>query len=80
MTIKKPMGEQLNNPSRAGERASCKVIFGEFCRYACFAIHTRFDSLEWVVADAETTDEVTGYPAIIRQASTFEEAIEGLDA
>lgn len=80
MRINKPTGEQKNNPNRAGERASCMVIFGEFHRYACFASHTRFDSLSWVVVDAEIPDEITGRPTIIRQASSFEEAIQGLGA
>lgn len=80
MTPTKPMTEKQNNPRQAGSRASCMVIFGEFSRYACFAVHTRGDSLAWFVADAEHTDEVTGKPAIIRQAQSFEEAISGLQA
>jgi hypothetical protein len=79
MILEKPSCETKNNPDKAGHRASCMVIFGDFHQYACFAVHTRFDHLEWIVADAEQSDSVTGKPLVIRQASSFEAATEGLD-
>jgi hypothetical protein len=67
-----------NNPLDAGSQASDKTFFGEFDRYALFAVHTRFDAVQWFVADAELPDPVTGKPSIIRQAATPEEAVAGL--
>lgn len=67
-----------NNPSAAGNLASEKVRFGEFGRFAVFAVHTRFDAVQWLVADAEVTDETTGFAAVVRQCETFEEAVRGL--
>lgn len=73
------MNVQPNDPSRAGQRASQRLIFGEFHRFAVFAIHTRFDAVEWFVTDAEKTDPVTEGPAVIRQEATMAEAVAGLD-
>ena len=70
---------QTNNPNVAGSLASKKIRFGPFGRYAVFAAHTRFDAVEWMVADAEKVDEVTEGPAVIRQGATFDEVVEGVD-
>ena len=67
-----------NNPNLAGQRANKKELFGQFNRYAVYAIHTRFNCVEWIVTDAEKMDELTGLPSIIRQADTREKAIQGL--
>ena len=67
-----------NNHKLAGQRINKKELFGPFCRYAVYAIHTRFDYIEWIVTDAEKIDELTNLPAIIRQAKTKEEAMKGL--
>jgi hypothetical protein len=67
-----------NNPAFAGRLASDKVLFGECSRYALFAVHTRGNSVQWFVADAESVDELTGLPRIVRQAATPEQAIAGL--
>lgn len=56
-----------NNPLRAGEVASKKVWGGENDRYSLFAVHTRFDSVTWVIKDCETNDPATWGPAIIYQ-------------
>jgi hypothetical protein len=66
-----------NNPNLASKLASDKVLFGECSRYALFAVHTRFDAVQWVVADAESPDH-TGLPRIVRQADTPEQAVAGL--
>jgi len=66
-----------NNPDLAGKLASDKLIFGEFSRYALYAVHTRGPSVQWFVADAESADE-SGLPRIIRQAESPEDAIAGL--
>lgn len=68
-----------NDPSQAGRLAGPKRLFGDFHRYAVFPVHTRFDAVEWFVADAESTDPVTGKPKIIRQAPTEAEAVAGLE-
>lgn len=67
-----------NAPHLAGSPASNKESFGEFSRYAVMAVHTRFDAVQWFVFDAETTDELTGLPAVIRQEDTLESAVAGL--
>ena len=67
-----------NNPNLAGQRANKKELFGTFGRYAVYAIHTRFDFVEWIVTDAENMDELTNLPTIIRQADTKEKAMQGL--
>ena len=67
-----------NNPNLAGQRANKKELFGPFSRYAVYAIHTRFDYIEWIVTDADKIDELTNLPAIIRQAKTKEDAMRGL--
>jgi hypothetical protein len=49
-----------NDPSRKGELAAPKRLFGEFSRYAVAPIHTRFGAVEWFVWDAHTYDEGGG--------------------
>jgi hypothetical protein len=44
-----------------GSLASRKVLFGEYNRYALYAIHIRFDAVEWFVAAAHI-DDGTGRP------------------
>jgi hypothetical protein len=67
-----------NDPTRKGQLAAPKQLFGEYSRYAVAPIHTRFAAVEWFVWDAHETDPVTGHPAVIRQASTEAEAVAGL--
>jgi hypothetical protein len=67
-----------NDPRFAGRQASGKVLFGFCSRYALYAVHTRGDAVQWLVADAESMDAETGLPGIIRQAATPEEAVAGL--
>jgi len=74
------MNLQRNNPAFAGRLASDRRIFGEFGRYALAAVHTRFDAVTWMVFDAEQEDEITGKPKIIRQESTPELAVNGLES
>lgn len=54
-------------------------LFGPFSRYRLDKCRDRFGNIVYLVADAERLDELTGLPAIIRQKSTEEEAIAGLD-
>jgi hypothetical protein len=65
-----------NDPTRKGQLAAPKRLFGDLRRYAVAPVHTRFDAVEWFVWDAHTDDH--GHPAVIRQASTEAEAIQGL--
>ncbi len=67
-----------NNPMLRGSLAAPKQRFGDWGRYAIAPVHTRFEDLEWVVWDAEVIDEATGLAAVIRQAPTMEEALQGL--
>lgn len=69
---------QQNDPNQAGTLASKKHLHGEGSRYATYAVHTRFDAVQWFTADAYQMDEKTQLPAIIRQSATFDEAIAGL--
>ena len=67
-----------NTPMLRGSLAAPKQRFGKFGHYAIAPIHTRFDAVDWVVWDADITDEATGLAAIIRQADTMDEALRGL--
>jgi hypothetical protein len=69
---------ERNDPSRAGQHATAKYLFGPFNRYAVFAVHTRFDAVSWFVTDAEQFDDVTGAPLVIRQEATRQLAVRGL--
>lgn len=71
---------QPNDPARAGQLASRRFTFGPFSRFAVAAVHTRFDAVSFFVFDAELVDELTGGPAVIRQADSLELAKVGLDA
>lgn len=69
----------VNCPELRGGRACKPTSFGDFGRYAVFAIHTRGDAVEWFVEDAEQADpKFPSRPAIIRQAPTRDEAVSGL--
>ncbi len=67
---------QANDPSRKGQIASPKIAFGDYKRYAIYAVHTRFDAVSWFVADCDVDD--CGMPGIIRQEPTIAEALRGL--
>jgi hypothetical protein len=71
-----------NDPTRAGQDASKRQYFGEFGRYAVFAVHTRFDAVCWFVTDAESIADAQvragEFPAVIRQEATREAAMAGL--
>ena len=67
-----------NDPIKAGQRASKSTLFGENSRYAVYAVHTRFEDVQWFVADAEQTDPVTGLCMIIRQRNSKEDAIASI--
>lgn len=71
---------EANKPNLAGRKASNKTFFGQCARYALFAVHTRFESVEYVVTDADVLDEVTGAPAIIRQGNSVESVMFGFNA
>lgn len=67
-----------NDPSKAGKRARKIETFGEFSRFAIYPIHTRFEAVCWIVLDALIVDEF-GLASVIRQASSKESALEGLE-
>lgn len=68
-----------NDPSKKGQLAARKQFFGASRRYAVAPIHTRFDVLEWFVWDAEHELSDMTRAEVIRQTSTLEEALMGLD-
>jgi hypothetical protein len=60
-------------------------LFGDFSRFCLRWVPTEREFLHslgikgfWCVFDAETPDEVTGQPAMIRQSETKEEALRNL--
>lgn len=67
-----------NDSSRKGELAAPKQFFGENGRYAVAPVHTRFDTLEWFVWDAEHPLSDLHHAEVIRQAETMDEAVSGL--
>jgi hypothetical protein len=67
-----------NDPTRKGQLAAPKRLFGDFSRYAVAPVHTRFTSLAWFVWDAETYDTDGSSPAVIRIADTEAQAIASL--
>lgn len=73
----KPPKCQPNDASKPGALASSTVVFGDFSRFGVFAVHTRFDAVIWMVTDVERLDDL-GFPAVVRQAPTFDAAIAGL--
>lgn len=46
-----------NNPARKGRWAARPDYAGPFSRFAIGPVHTRLDSVVWVVCDAEARDE-----------------------
>lgn len=54
--------------------------FGPFNRYKLHRHESEREGVPsmWFVLDAETPDELTGRPGVIRQARTIEEAVSGL--
>jgi len=68
----------VNDPEKRGQPAVAKVLFGEFSRYAIAPVYTRFDSIVWMVWDAETSFEDTKAADIIRIERKFEDAVKDL--
>jgi hypothetical protein len=65
----------INDPAKAGKLAGRKLTFGLYRRYAVYPVHTRFDRVCWMVADADIDDN--GMPGIIRQEDTPQAALAG---
>ena len=80
MTRIKFKSSYANDPSRKGQLAARKQLFGDCSRYAVAPVHTRFDAVQWFVWDAEIICPDTGLPEVIRQAETLTEALQGIDA
>lgn len=68
---------QPNDPARRGQRASQTLSFGPRRRFSVYAIHTRFDAVQWFVTDSNLTHG-DGRPWVIRQEPCFDSAIAGL--
>lgn len=68
-----------NNKALAGQRATDKVIFGPYSRYALYAVHSRFDDVVWFVDDMDQLDcVIPDKPKVIRQEISWIDAINGL--
>jgi hypothetical protein len=67
-----------NDPSRKGQLAARKQLFGDFSRYAVAPVHTRFDAVEWFVWDACHPNSTTSRAEVIRQTDSLDAALEGL--
>jgi hypothetical protein len=67
-----------NNPALKGQPAAKKQFFGDCSRYAVWPVHTRFEAIQWFVADAEHPLSDMSHAEIVRQAETLEAALEGL--
>lgn len=46
-----------NDPSKAGQTAAAPLLFGANLQIAVFPVHTRFESIQWFVADLSNVDE-----------------------
>lgn len=66
-----------NDPARRGQKASPVLSFGPRGRFSVYAIHTRFDDVQWFVTDSNLTYG-DGRPFVIRQEPCFDSAIAGL--
>lgn len=72
------MTELRNDPSRRGELAAPKKLFGEWSRYAIAPVHTRFGAVAWFVWDAMSWGLDGTNPAVIRIEESKAAALEGL--
>jgi hypothetical protein len=71
---------EKNNPAKKGQPASSAVIHGQFRQYSTFAMHTRFDRVQWFTTDVEQKDQNNPeLPRVIRQCDTFDDAVNGLN-
>jgi hypothetical protein len=65
-----------NNPSKAGQLAGKKVVFGDSNRYAIGPVHSRLDCVQWFIWDADLCDSfVPGSAEVIVQAYSQGEAL-----
>lgn len=62
---------EQNDKSKRGERASLATKIG---RFSVFAVHTRFDAVQWFVEDVENVDHL-GLSIVVGQHETREAAI-----
>ena len=67
-----------NNPARKGQLAAPKQFFGDFNRFAVAPMHTRFETIEWFVWDADHPDSDMSHAEVGRQSATLEDALAGL--
>ncbi len=64
-----------NNPARAGQLASGKAYFGENDHFLIYAVHTRFDSVQWFVIDLDMPEDEDDLPHVITQDDDFNKAV-----
>lgn len=70
---------EANDPSRRGQLAGMKIIFGASKRYAIAPVHTRFSTISWFVWDAEIYDmDYPDEPETIRIEENLPDAFVGL--
>jgi hypothetical protein len=78
--VVKALKAQANDPAKRGQKASAYVVFGDYSRYAIYAVHTRFEAVQYFVVDVEQLNDEDGkeYGRIIRQEDTVELALADL--
>lgn len=62
-----------NNPELKGQLAAYPTYL-HGGRFAIYPVHTRFEDICWMVADAETMDPLLDMPEIIFQSAAKESA------
>jgi hypothetical protein len=69
---------QTKEASMTTPQILSSTTFGPFSRFRLDEFRTRFGDVVWMVLDAERPDR-QGRPTVIRQASSREEAVAGLE-
>lgn len=69
---------EANDPSRKGTRAS-EIVEMHDCRFRVYAVHTRFDAVQWFAIDNRLL-LIPNEPAVIAQCATFDECVAAVEA
>ena len=75
-TMIAPIAE-TNDRTRAGQCASDPAYF-DGCRFKVYAVHTRFDAVQWFAIDQRKL-LLPDDPAVIAQCPTFAECLSRIE-
>lgn len=64
----------MNEPSKAGRMAAEPMLFGANMQVQVFPVHTRFEAVQWFVADLSQVDEFD-MPPVVGQFASKADAI-----